>query len=610
MGVRWFFGAGTPNTYFCSFAERFCVMKSNKYWLKRFEQLQKAQMSKGIGFDRELSEEYEKAIAAVSKEIAYWYERFADNNGISMAAAKRMLNGRELKELRWDVDTYMKNALNAGEKYAKQLENASAKVHIDRLTALKLEMQITANQLAEKTAEGLKATLEDIYQNGYYKTAYEIQKGVGCGCAFGGLDKARIENAVLKPWAKDGKNFSKRVWGDQRAKLVNSLETHLTQAVIRGDSPEKLIKQLTDDFKVARSRASTLVMTESAFFASESSKKSMENLGVEKYEIIGTLDSTACGECGSLDGRVYDMAEYEIGRTAPPFHPNCRCTTAPYIEDEEGMTRIARDKDGKTYDVPADMTYSEWKEKFVDENSVSVIASQSVKDTKETTYEPATLSLSNKSIQDSKNISTKATKTKHEIEMEKLQVQYEEIHNKLEQSKQELVQAYVNKKGMSYEEAQKKVNEIVVKSKEKMHKQRENARKRRKKQNKQISDISKNAIEKLYGVSYNEMKEARIIIKNAELKNGLPIVGKANSIIDKTDDVGNVLQRRIYGNDGKAVIDFDTGNHGLPKRHPTGAHKHVYDYGNKQIRSKPLKLTDEDLVNNNDIIRKGENYNE
>ena len=97
-------------------------MKSNKYWLKRFEQLQKAQMGKGLGFGRELSEEYEKAIAAVSKEIAYWYERFADNNGISMAAAKRMLNGRELKELRWDVDTYMKNALNAGEKYAKQLE--------------------------------------------------------------------------------------------------------------------------------------------------------------------------------------------------------------------------------------------------------------------------------------------------------------------------------------------------------------------------------------------------------------------------------------------------------------------------------------------------------
>ena len=355
-------GQAHPTLIFARLRKGFCIMKSNKYWLKRFEQLQKAQMSKGIGFGRELNEEYEKAIAAVSKEIAYWYERFADNNGISMAAAKRMLNGRELKELRWDVDTYMKNALNAGEKYAKQLENASAKVHIDRLTALKLEMQITANQLAEKTAEGLKATLEDIYRDGYYKTAYEIQKGVGCGFAFGGLDKARIENTVLKPWAKDGKNFSQRVWGDQRAKLVNSLETHLTQAVIRGDSPEKLIKQLTDDFKVARSRASTLVMTESAFFASESSKKSMENLGVEKYEIIGTLDSTACGECGSLDGRVYDMAEYEIGRTAPPFHPNCRCTTAPYIEDEEGMTRIARDKDGKTYDVPADMTYKEWKE--------------------------------------------------------------------------------------------------------------------------------------------------------------------------------------------------------------------------------------------------------
>ena len=50
----------------------------------------------------------------------------------------------------------------------------------------------------------------------------------------------------------------------------------------------------------------------------------------------------------------------------PPFHCHCRSTTVPYIEgllDDGG--RVARDPvTGKTVEIP-DMTYKEWKEKYV-----------------------------------------------------------------------------------------------------------------------------------------------------------------------------------------------------------------------------------------------------
>ena len=57
------------------------------------------------------------------------------------------------------------------------------------------------------------------------------------------------------------------------------------------------------------------------------------------------------------------MSEYEEGVTAPPFHVNCRSCTAPYFDDEftKDEQRIARDEDGNTYYVPADMTYKNWK---------------------------------------------------------------------------------------------------------------------------------------------------------------------------------------------------------------------------------------------------------
>ena len=107
---------------------------------------------------------------------------------------------------------------------------------------------------------------------------------------------------------------------------------------------------------------------------------------------------------------------------------------------------------------------------------------------------------------------------------------------------------------------------------------------------------------------YKEMLGNRKSLKNSELKNGLPINGDANSITDLTDDSGKVLQRRIYGKDGKATTDFDTSNHNRPDLHPTGAHKHIFDYSKKRVRGINLPLTDADLRRNADIIKRGENY--
>ena len=57
------------------------------------------------------------------------------------------------------------------------------------------------------------------------------------------------------------------------------------------------------------------------------------------------------------------MSEFKVGATAPPFHPWCRCCTAPYFADMEGVgRRFARDPDDEfTYTVPKDMTYKQWK---------------------------------------------------------------------------------------------------------------------------------------------------------------------------------------------------------------------------------------------------------
>lgn len=113
------------------------------------------------------------------------------------------------------------------------------------------------------------------------------------------------------------------------------------------------------------------------------------------------------------------------------------------------------------------------------------------------------------------------------------------------------------------------------------------------------------------GFAVAKTGESGIIkVKNSDLPNGLPIKGTPNSTVDKTDDSGVTLQRRLYGEDGLALTDYDVSDHGLPHLHPTGAHKHMYSHGRRPVRGKPEKLSKEELEQNSDIIKDGENYHD
>lgn len=345
-------------------------MQHKDYWTKRFDQLTDAQLNKGAEYYHNLEEQYRKAIQNVEKDLAKWYTRYATENGISLTEAKRLLSGRDLEEFRMDVKEYIKKGetLNYSSQWAKQLEAASVKVHVSRLEALKIQMQQQAEAMYATEADALDSLARNIYTDGYYQTAYEIQKGIGVGFDMMQLDTNKIDKLIAKPWAADGKNFSQRIWNN-RAQLVSELENRLTQSIIRGQSPKKVIAEIAERFNVNKSKAGRLFMTESAFFASASQRDAFNDLGVERYEVLATLDSRTSPICRAMDGKVLPMSEYKPGVTAPPFHVYCRSTTVPYFDDEFTVMeqRAARDKDGKYYTVPANMKYEEWKATFVED---------------------------------------------------------------------------------------------------------------------------------------------------------------------------------------------------------------------------------------------------
>ncbi|NMS90596.1 minor capsid protein [Clostridioides difficile] len=356
-------------------------MKHKDYWRKRFEQLEEAQNNKSVKYYLELEEQYKLAMNSIEKDILVWYNRFAQNEGISLLEAKKLLNTRELEEFKWNVEEYIKygkeNAIN--QKWMKELENASARVHITRLEALKLQIQQQVEVLYGNELDSIDRLMKDIYTSGYNHTSFIIQQGINVGWSLMPLDTNKINKVISKPWTSDGLNFSERIWGKHRSALINELHTKLTQSIIRGENPKNLVNDFAKMFNVSKSQAKNLIMTESAFFASASRKDCFNDLDVEKYEIVATLDLRTSNICRELDGKVFDMKDYQVGVTAPPFHCRCRTTTAPWFEDEEGY-RAAKVKDGKTYYVSSSMKYNEWYEEYVKNNDISEIKNSDIID--------------------------------------------------------------------------------------------------------------------------------------------------------------------------------------------------------------------------------------
>lgn len=337
-----------------------------EYWAQRIKNMEDALKDQSYSYVENLEAQFSRAQAEIERQMSVWYQRFAANNEITLADAKRLLNSDELAEFHWTVQEYIKygqeNALDGA--WMKQLENASAKVHISRLEALKLQIQQQAEVLYSNQLDFVDAAARQMYEGSYYHTAFEVQRGLGVGWTMHAINEDTITKVLSRPWTADNQTFRDRCWTNKQS-LVNSVNTQLTQMIIRGEAPDRAIAAISKQFEVSKSKAGRLVMTESAYFSSAAQKDCYTALGVEKYKIVASFDHDTCELCAAMDGKVFKMSEYQVGLTAPPFHPWCRCCTCPYFEDMVGIgERYARDAvTGESFKVPGNMTYNQWKAK-------------------------------------------------------------------------------------------------------------------------------------------------------------------------------------------------------------------------------------------------------
>lgn len=342
--------------------------------------LEEARNADNTRLAERLQNELDYALKELDDKISGWYSRLADNNCVSMAQARKLLSRKELKEFYWTVDEYIEKGRENGirHNWEKELENASARVHINKFEALKIELRGIAERLGISEENQLKEHLSAQYEDTYYHTAFELQDGFGVYQNTAKVNQKHLNNVLSKPWTADNKTFSDRIWEDKDA-LISEVTRQLTRNILLGRPRDDSIRAITKRFETSKSNAARLVHTESAYISAEAARDTYDYLDVDRFEVDAALDSKTCSICGEMDGKVFETKDYQPGLTANPFHPNCRCTTVPCIDDdiqrelEEKTGRSMRNPETGKTEIVSRMTYKEWKAKYVDNSDKSGI---------------------------------------------------------------------------------------------------------------------------------------------------------------------------------------------------------------------------------------------
>jgi len=346
-------------------------MPGKSYWEQRQEQKFLAGEKKIDEYYKGLEKAFEQSRKEIQKVINEFYGWYATENGLSFTAAQRALSNEEIGTLKQFIALANKNI----GKYNQELNNMSIKARITRYQALEKQIDALLQQLyaIEYQYKG-EEVLKNVYSDTYYQTWFDFDQYRGFHKEFAQINPASVEELIKYPF--NGADYSTRLW-KQKDHMLQQLTESITTMLIQGKNPQTLAGDFAKKFGTKTFEAYRLLHTEGAFMIEQGTLAAYKEEGVKKYQILATLDHKTSDICKEEDGEVYDVDKAVTGVNYPPFHNFCRTTTTPYYDDSDysGDARVARDPvTGKSYEVPADMKYNEWHEKYIKSNPEAITA--------------------------------------------------------------------------------------------------------------------------------------------------------------------------------------------------------------------------------------------
>jgi len=356
------------------------MAKTSNYWDKRaIKRLNDAEKHSEVYINR-VKSVYEQAYKDIDRQLASIYRNYSKETGLDTQKLKELLTRSETKK------TWEQMKRQGLDKYIKD----NYKSRISRLEQLQAQIYAKAKQIYPKEELANTMCYKGVINQSYYKTMYDTQMGTGYAFNFATIDNNMIDALLKDPWS--GANYSQRIWGNTDI-LAESLSQILGGAMLSGQGIERTAKQIRDRFNVSEYYAERLIRTETNHFNNEVDAMAYEEMGLDKYVFVATLDSRTSEICQAMDNKVFKFSEREEGVNYPPLHPNCRSKTRGYLGEEEEKTlqrRARNPQTGKT-ELISNMSYKDWIRQYTQTNQDVQLPTKKVLDTpKSVTQQPKT----------------------------------------------------------------------------------------------------------------------------------------------------------------------------------------------------------------------------
>lgn len=297
-----------------------------KYWRKRAkENMQQEQKHDDEVFDK-VKEITSDMLREIDKEISNFYVKYAKDEGIPLAEAKKKIDETDIKDLESRVKKYVANK-DKSEKANKLLRQFNTKLKISREQMLK--QQIRAIMI-----NGTGIIEEEFYK--YFENAVQREIKRQSGVIGESLQlKPSYVRAIVNADFK-GKKWSDRLW-DNNGKIQKRVEDVVSQVMLRGRHPNEFVSKLAKDFNVSMYEAKRLLQSETARVQSEAQKLHyQQTMKPDAYvEYIAKIDKKTSLLCKGMDGKLIKVKDLKPGVNMPPLHGFCRSTTAPRIKKDE-----------------------------------------------------------------------------------------------------------------------------------------------------------------------------------------------------------------------------------------------------------------------------------
>lgn len=306
---------------------------------------------------------YQSAIDELQKELDDFYEKYAANNKIDLQVAKQKLSLSDSENVKDLAEQYKQllSKKNIGVRTQKKLDEIAAKTKVSRLEQLLVNCTKQAAEVGMKAKDEMIDVGSLMYKDGFGHTMFNIQKTVGMGVNFNMPSARVIKTASNVEWL--GATFTDRT-GYTLDRLTNNIEQIIPQLFIQGKNADEFGKAIAKQFNMSENAAKRDMRTLTTLITNQASILAYNNCEmVDEFEFVATLDGKTSDKCRAMDGKRFKLNEAAPFVNQPPLHYNCRSTTIPYFEDLDEYNpseRVARDEQGKTYMVPANMSYREW----------------------------------------------------------------------------------------------------------------------------------------------------------------------------------------------------------------------------------------------------------